>query len=283
MNLTRYESAAKFLEHTEEYLLANETFNSLPLGISYAVRKNPQVFGSVTPYFSAVDHEGNLEAIAVRTPPYDLLIFSENLQPRDAFSLIAQDMMQLDPTLGGVNGRLELSELFAQIWCELTELKFTRQMHSRAYELKSVTRPENIDGSMRLATDQDIDLVVEWMNAFDDEAVPDDPKTNRMARVRGAVENENFFLWEFNGSAVSIAAKARPVVNGITVNSVYTPPDLRRKGYATALVAALSQHLLDEGWKFCTLFTDMKNPTSNSIYQKIGYEPIGDYANHRFE
>ena len=75
----------------------------------------------------------------------------------------------------------------------------------------------------------------------------------------------------------------RPTRNGVSVGGVYTPPELRRKGYATACVAALSALLLDRGHSFCVLYTDLANPTSNSIYQKIGYRPVTDSAVHRFE
>ena len=64
---------------------------------------------------------------------------------------------------------------------------------------------------------------------------------------------------------------------GITrVGPVYTPPEHRRRGYATALVAAWTSELLRRGARRCMLFTDHANPTSNSIYQAVGYRPAGD-------
>ena len=89
-------------------------------------------------------------------------------------------------------------------------------------------------------------------------------------------------VWD-NGQPVAMAAKVRPTRNGMTISLVYTPPEQRRHGYATACVAALSQQLLDEGWQFCTLFTDLANPTSNSIYQKIGYQPVADFNDYLFD
>ena len=71
--------------------------------------------------------------------------------------------------------------------------------------------------------------------------------------------------------------------NGIRVNLVYTPPEYRKKGYATSCVAALSQTLLDQGRKYCFLFTDLANPTSNHIYQTIGYQPVCDMNDYWFE
>jgi predicted GNAT family acetyltransferase len=79
-----------------------------------------------------------------------------------------------------------------------------------------------------------------------------------------------------------MAGHTGPTPNGIRVISVYTPPHLRGRGYASACVAALSQRLLDQGRKFCFLFTDLANPTSNHIYQEIGYEPVRDIDQWRF-
>ena len=84
------------------------------------------------------------------------------------------------------------------------------------------------------------------------------------------------------GQLVAMAMSARPLKHSITVSAVYTPPEHRQRGYATALVARLSQHLLDMGYEFINLFTDLENPTSNSIYQKIGYRPVIDFRSYRF-
>ena len=90
------------------------------------------------------------------------------------------------------------------------------------------------------------------------------------------------FLWDI-GQPVSLAARSRHTTHGINVGPVYTPPAFRRRGYAGACVAALSQQMLDAGWEFCTLFTDLANPTSNSVYQKIGYRPVCDFDEYVFE
>ena len=97
------------------------------------------------------------------------------------------------------------------------------------------------------------------------------------------INSGDLFIWEDEGRPVSMAAKNRPSSHGITVSLVYTPRDLRNRGYASACVAALSQQLLDAGWEFCTLYTDLANPTSNSIYQRIGYQPVCDSNEYDFE
>ena len=95
------------------------------------------------------------------------------------------------------------------------------------------------------------------------------------------MENGSLYVWE-HGSVVAMAITTRPITHSITVSEVYTPPEQRHKGYASAIVAALSQLQLDQGYQFCSLFTDLANPTSNSIYQKIGYRPVRDFEQYLF-
>jgi hypothetical protein len=90
------------------------------------------------------------------------------------------------------------------------------------------------------------------------------------------------YLWEESSRPVSLAAHGRQTPHGVVIGPVYTPPDQRGHGYATALVADLSAALLARGFQFCALFTDLANPTSNSIYQKVGYRPVGDFLECTF-
>src|SRR5205823_10825158 len=88
-------------------------------------------------------------------------------------------------------------------------------------------------------------------------------------------------LWD-DGGPTSVAGFGGATPNGIRIGPVYTPPELRRRGYASALVAALSQRMLDQGRRLCFLYTDLSNPTSNRIYRAIGYEPVCDSKEYRF-
>jgi predicted GNAT family acetyltransferase len=111
------------------------------------------------------------------------------------------------------------------------------------------------------------------------ELSPEEELKNAEKRV---LEGKTYF-WIRDTMPVCMAAQARPTANGIAINGVFTPAEHRCRGYASALVAAVSQMSLDSGKKFCTLYTDLDNPTSNSIYQKIGYKPVGDSTVYRFE
>lgn len=131
---------------------------------------------------------------------------------------------------------------------------------------------------------RDIELVAKWSLEFHREALPFEPySTEEATRASELRVNEmRTFLWDFRGSPVAMASLARPTRNTITVNGVYTPPARRKQGHAMRLVAAVSQEGLHRGKKFCVLHTDLNNPTSNSIYQKIGYRRIADSRNCQF-
>ncbi len=104
-----------------------------------------------------------------------------------------------------------------------------------------------------------------------------------LAWARRGIGNGEVYLWVLSdGAIVSLLATTRPVSRVISIASVYTPPELRGHGYASRSVAALSQHLLDSGWQRCSLFTDLSNPTSNSIYQQVGYRPVRDFNEYDF-
>ena len=95
-------------------------------------------------------------------------------------------------------------------------------------------------------------------------------------------KSRHLLLWEVEGAAVSMAGYSGRTPNGIRIAWVYTPPENRGKGFAGACVAALSQKLLDDGRKFCFLYTDLANPVSNHVYQKMGYEPVTDATVYSF-
>jgi predicted GNAT family acetyltransferase len=153
-------------------------------------------------------------------------------------------------------------------------------MRQRVFELRQVNHPKYPAGQLRLATAVATDLVAHWIQAFHAESLEPIDTTTAQEMAKGHIREGNIYIWDEGGTLLSMAAKLRPTVHGMTISLVYTPPELRQRGYASACVAALSQQLLDEGWQFCTLFTDLANPTSNSIYQKIGYQPVGDFNDY---
>jgi uncharacterized protein len=139
-------------------------------------------------------------------------------------------------------------------------------------------------GRMREADATDRPLLIAWFTAFAEEALGEDATVEDPARFidhRLTAADAGAVLWEDEG-IVSLAAFGNPTPNGIRIGPVYTPPEYRRRGYASALVAELSERLLAKR-RFCFLFTDLANPTANRIYEQIGYRRICEAAEIVFE
>ena len=275
MKLTVYEQASDFLDAVLPPLLQEEEKNGLILGIALRVREG-RSYGEGVPLFLAVHDEEALIAAAIRTPPYNMILhcWPDRL---DALDAVASHLIEIGHPLPGINGTVNVASAFAASWHRQTGQTSTVRMSQRIYTLTEVTPPRNVSGHMRWAREEDIDRLARWFLGFCDEAVPDAPPPDPAENVRQFMSAGKLAVWD-NGGMVSIAGSSRGTPNGATISAVYTPPEHRGHGYASACVAALSQWLLDDGKRFCTLYTDLSNPTSNKIYQNVGYRPIADCA-----
>jgi hypothetical protein len=170
----------------------------------------------------------------------------------------------------------------AEVWAARTGSRCRVAQRLRVYKLREVAIPPPQQGRLRLAKEEDVDLVARWHCAFqyDVHGRADEERARRVTRTR--IREGDIYLWE-DGQVVSVAMKNRPTRHGISVGLVYTPPELRGRGYATACAGELSRLLLDSGWEFCALFADLENPISNHVYLRIGYEPVCDFHEIRFE
>jgi len=176
---------------------------------------------------------------------------------------------------------------YADAWQHATGKQGVRKAALRIYKLTQVKPVTGVPGTMRRITEADRDLVVEWILGFDRDALNeglerDEARTVVDRYLQADHAHRGLMLWEVEGTPVSMAGYSGPTPHGIRVSAVYTPPALRRRGYASACVGALSRHLLDRGLEFCFLFTDLSNPTSNHIYQEIGYRAVSDVDSYSF-
>ncbi len=136
-----------------------------------------------------------------------------------------------------------------------------------------------------MAEERDHDVVRDWYEAFAEEAAPHDPRPDDLDALADRLirrVGRTIYLWEDDGRPVSLVGAGGETALGVRIGPVYTPPEFRRRGYASNLTAAVSQAQLDAGRSFCVLFTDLANPTSNKIYQQIGYEPVTDVDAYAF-
>jgi hypothetical protein len=183
-------------------------------------------------------------------------------------------------------GSLPEVDVFARLWAARAGTEARTHVAQGLFALDQVEPVAEAPGSMRDATETDRPLLVEWYVAFVAEALRDHPDPSRLEHMidhRLAADGEGLVLWEDDGDPVSLAGYGGQTPNGVRIGPVYTPPDLRGRGYATALTAELSQRLLDSSRRFCFLYTDLANPTSNRIYERIGYRRVCESAEIRFQ
>jgi predicted GNAT family acetyltransferase len=276
----RHETIESFLYEAQKQLEDNEALNNLILGLCFRIRKNPDYYGEI--YLATVKDRGEIILACLMTIPEKINLYSTRSDVDEALIMLIEDLEKRNIALPGVIGPRPLVEKAVKIIEAHGDLKFVRDVNMRVYKLEVVNSSLIGEGKLRAATEKDLGFVSEAIYQFDIDARID-LKPDRNICMEAAdkrIKLGEVFLWELEGKIVSMAGKTRPTNNGITVSLVYTPAELRGKGYASSCVAALSQSLLESGHMFCTLFTDLANPVSNSIYMKIGYEPIGDFDSY---
>ena len=281
LELARYGDADAFLAAAGDYLARQEAEHNLLLGICGRLRNTPHLYGS-DPYFAAVTRGDEIVGAAIRTPPYNVLL-SQLAEPA-AVDAIVDDVASVSTDVPGVLGPKEASRRFAELWGERTGDAARLAIRERIFRCGRVVAQSSAPGAMRRAARGDRRLLVDWVEAFMAEALPEGtprPSADAVDDYLARAGVEGAYLWD-DGGPVSFAACGNPTPTGVRIGPVYTPPELRGRGYASALVASLTQLLLESGRAFCFLFTDLANPTSNRIYQSIGYEPVADVDEYRF-
>lgn len=279
MDFVQYSDAKAFKNVAWPVLLRHEAENNLILGIVGRLAAQPSTEPpppAGPPILGTVAQSGVTEAAFMMTPPHKLVL---SRCASDVTEHIARTLMSLGITFPGVLGPCDTAASFASAWARLTGLQAQPGMHMRIYQLDRVEPPAPVPGAMEEAEAADMKCLLPWNRAFH-EAIHE-PINDVEGEVKRRMGRHEIFVWRHKGP-VAMAAYCGRTPNGIRINGVYTPPEHRCRGYATALVAALSRRLLHTGHTFCFLYTDLANPTSNSIYQKIGYRPVSDIDAYAF-
>jgi hypothetical protein len=281
MHLTTYRNAGGFLARMQGKLGEDEVANNLMLGIALRLHAHPEHIQR-QPYFAVVEDEGGLIAAALMTPPHSVIVFEARSDAQLAYTRIAHDLHENAWPISGAIGPSEAVNRFLEVWTKLTEATVKHVTRERVFQLDNVIAPQWPSGAFRVAAGADVETLAEWMRAFQQEALPENPHQDPIEWATRRVGEGELFVWEDEGKPVSFAGRGRETTHAASIGPVYTPPEYRGRGYATACTAMLSQLILDSGKKYCMLFTDLANPTSNSIYQKIGYRPVCDYNEYIF-
>jgi predicted GNAT family acetyltransferase len=273
MRVIRHSTPQSFQQQVVPFLLQREATHNLILGV---VSRFADGFPE-NAYFAHVENEkGDVVAVAMLTPPNGAVLSA--VVDKAAIPLLVEDYAVMYDRLPSTLGAIEDTKAFVELWHERTGQPYHLHMQQGIYQLNKVIPVQNVSGEYRIATVNERELMLDWALAFAAEALNENISRDEYGKLIDRKLENNLTnclrLWWDEGQPVAMITSTRPTPHGVTVTMVYTPPDLRGRGYASALTAAISQELLDSGRKFCFLYTDMSNPTSNKIYQNIGYELV---------
>ena len=275
MELREHADVAAFLAAAGPLLAVDEPRHNLIYGICSTLVDVPDAYPEAR--FWTVD-DGDTVGARLRTPPFNFAVARPLRKGVLAFA--AERLRGVESP--GVTGAVPEAEEFANAWSGEPRLR----MKQGIYAAREIRAPSDVPGATRLATLDDRDLLVEWLRAFEAEALPEEAPHFELEEVverRVKREGAGFALWEVDGRAVSLCGFGGRTPHGIRIGPVYTPPDLRGRGYGSAVTAAASKRLLAGGCDYCFLYTDLANPTSNRIYMNIGYEFVCDSADYAFD
>ena len=282
MIIVSYNQAKSYLSVMQEILEENESANSLMLGVLLRLQNEPEQFKHV-PFLRTTHDTQGLLAAAVQTPPKSVLFYHD--RPNfysDSLGIFAVDLFQNNFNPPGVLAQREVADAFANIWSSVSGMATELALRERLYECAEVRYKAEASGDLREPKPDELPMIIEWAEAMESEFGLPEAGQDTEARITHFFKTHALFVWADASRAVSMVLKTRPTRNTISISGVYTPPSLRNRGFASAAVSTLTRRLLDSGIKKCVLFTDLGNPTSNAIYQRIGYIPVVDYNFHKF-
>lgn len=274
-----FSDAGRFLERVQPFLLKREAEHCLILGLLDGLRAGEQ-WGTEPPLMATVEEREEVTAVVLMTPPHNLIL--SWIAGDSTIDEIARELHAKGTALPGVNSSADVAGKFARKWSQLSGHAVRTEMEQRIHQLSRVTIESRAAGRLREPNESDEALLRKWRAAFSIDAERMDREEAERNAAKPMHRSARLVLWETNGSSVAMAGFSGRTPNGIRIAWVYTPPENRGKGFAGACVAALSQKLLDEGRKFCFLYTDLANPISNHVYRTIGYEPVTDATVYSF-
>jgi hypothetical protein len=281
MRVTDHDDVMAFRERAMPLLMRDECANCVMIGVIGRLAEGKPAARSgesTTPLLMTVEDDGAVLAVATQTPPHALLF-----SPLDeACAAALADHLHARAWDGSqFSGILPSVHLIARRWQAHVGRDFKLHIALRLFRTSRVIDPPPSSGSLRRATPDDASVVTDWIDAFGreiGEPFPDPARASNLGIEEGRIQ-----LWTVDGEPRAICAWQGPTPSSVRIGLVYTPPGSRGKGYASNAVAELTRRLLASGRRYCTLFTDKSNPTSNSVYTKIGYEPVADFEHVKFD
>lgn len=285
MKLVRHSDAKAFREKVDDFLLRNEVMHNVIIGITSRLIHQGETYDEV--FLAHVENDaGEIVATTMRTVPHGVVL--SEITDKTAILLLVDAYAEAYDSLPSVEGVENDSSQFAELWNQKYRQEYHTLLEMGQYRLDAVIPPQNVSGEARPANQGDFEMLVDWLIQFSADTGMDtdysrgDAEKNITRKLEKPILG-GIRIWVDEGQSVSMASATRESVNGGNVSLVYTPVEFRGRGYASAVTASVSQTILDAGKSFCTLTTDLSFPTSNKIYQAIGYKFIGNSRRIEFE
>jgi predicted GNAT family acetyltransferase len=288
LRLRAYNNATEFLDVAGPALRDHEAEANLMLGLALKLSKSP-ASASLAPALLATvssDAEGFVLA-ALLTPARKLTLFSKHPRSSEALELLVEHLRAVDAKVPGVYGTHDIADAFSRRWSRYG-YSYHVDMSMAMFRLMAVEPPARpAPGLLRKPLPTEHKLLTDWMVAFHTESLPEDlPREVIVGAATEKLAAGDLYVWSLSDSSppLMFLGRNRRTPHAWCIGPVYTPPENRSKGYATSATAALSSLLLrDEGVEFLVLHTDLSNPTSNKIYQSVGYKRLMDLYSMAFK
>lgn len=282
MRVKIYNTVKEFLSENEELLLEKEAVTQLILNNCFVNKdkevKREFIFGRVE------GNNKNIKLIFLNATPFNLLVHSVDSNTLEAVEALVNYLIDKNIGIRGINANKKICNEFVDFYEGKTGDRFNEYLAMDIMEISKITREITLPkGKFREARFEDRDTLIDWNVKFVKEALNENIGYEEIEdKLDERIKNKSIYVFEDDKNMLmSMAAVSRQLVNGVSINLVYSCKEARGKGYGIAVMYNLSKEYLQRGNKFCTLFVDKKNPISNSVYKKIGYKILEDNYDYR--
>ncbi|WP_151081548.1 GNAT family N-acetyltransferase [Nocardioides cynanchi] len=295
MELRFFDDPVLFLDVAADHLAEQPVVSTVVSGVANRIAAEaaegiawPE---GVPRWFAVVGDGEDIVGAAMRTAPFGSYPAFLLPMPEEAARLLARTLVERDEPMTAANGALPAVQVFCEEMAAHSGGTVRVGQHTRLFELGDLVEPEPVEGRLRPANLDELDLVLSWYDAFmadaDEQAgrAPGESPHESLDReaMTRRIEGGRIFVWEdTSGEPVHVTAASQPSYGVSRIGPVFTPREHRGRGIASTAVAQVSKLLRDSGEQAC-LFTDQANPTSNKIYEALGYRRVVDMANLRVE
>lgn len=283
-----YQDTLEFWDEASSFLKQREAENSLSVGLSYYFKNDPTNCVYQSAVFVGQECVGTL-VVSQHLMDYNFL--PSSVSDLKVAQTLFDEFCKSGIRINGIVAEQKTADVY-RLMFEAQGAKFKCSMRQGIYSCSTVKVPVGLtpqyalsvqQTQFRVATEKDIPTLAAWIEDFHQEAVPHDSPIDGWEAAQARVSNGMIYVLEKNQELVSMASKSRDIETSCSVNLVFTPKALRGQGYGSIVTARLTELALAEGKRQACLYTDLSNPTSNKIYQNIGYQFVCESCHYMVE